>query len=141
MAEELVKGFIHRRMRKRGLVLDSSTSNSATLRDGRKVAFTSEPDVAFYDENDKILIAVEIKGGIDPAGVLERVGAAIKSLSRAKQENTNAVTILIMYKVSMTYQTIQELEGHRNDIDYWLTIEDVLNRDDVRQELFSLLEI
>lgn len=128
-------------MRKRGLVLDSSTSNSATLRDGRKVAFTSEPDVAFYDENDKILIAVEIKGGIDPAGVLERVGAAIKSLSRAKQENTNAVTILIMYKVSMTYQTIQELEGHRNDIDYWLTIEDVLNRDDVRQELFSLLEI
>ena len=84
---------------------------------------------------------MEIKGGIDTAGVLERVGAAIKSLSRAKNENPNAVTILIMYRVAMTEQARQDLESHRNDIDCWFTIEDVLNRVGTRQEIFKRLGI
>ena len=142
IAEELVKGFIHRRIRERGLLATVSANEmTETLKDHRTIAYGSEPDIAVYDEEQRILVAVEIKGGIDPAGVLERIGAAIKSLSRAKQENPNALTILIMYKVSMTYQTLQELEAHQNDIDYWLTIEDVLNRDDIRQQLFKQLGI
>lgn len=142
VAEELVKGFIRRRVRDRQLLVATSDAGiSETLADSRIITYASEPDIAFYDRSEKILIAVEIKGGIDPAGVLERVGAAIKSLSRAKQENPQALTILLMYKVSMTYQTIQELEAHRYDIDRWLTIEDVLNRDEARQALFEFLDI
>jgi hypothetical protein len=142
IAEELVKGFIHRRIRERGLLAVASANEmTETLKDHRIIAYASEPDIALYDESHKILVAIEIKGGIDPAGVLERIGAAIKSLSRAKQENPNALTILIMYRVSMTYQTLQELAAHRKDIDYWLTIEDVLNSDEVRQELFKHLSI
>jgi hypothetical protein len=57
---------------------------------------------AIYKE-DKIQAAVEIKGGIDTAGVLERVGAAIKSLRRAKEENPQSTTILILQGVSITF--------------------------------------
>ncbi|MBN1874668.1 MAG: XcyI family restriction endonuclease [Anaerolineae bacterium] len=142
IAEELVKGFIRRRIRERRLISkENDTDSQALLKDGRTLAYMSEPDIALYDENHQILVAIEIKGGIDKAGVLERIGAAIKSLSRAKQENPAAITLLIMYKVSMTYQTLEELEAHRDEIDYWLTIEDVLNRDSARQEIFKLFNI
>jgi hypothetical protein len=141
-AEELVKGFVKRRIRGKGLLAGESDDGAmATLTDGRTVRYGAEPDIAFYDEGQEILAAVEIKGGIDTAGVLERVGAAIKSLSRAKNENPAAVTMLIMYRVAMTEQAQQDLEAHRNDIDHWFTIEDVLNRDDVRQEIFEVLNI
>jgi hypothetical protein len=33
------------------------------------------------------------------------------------------------------------LEAHRSDIDHWFTVEDVLNSDDVRQQIFELLAI
>ena len=49
--------------------------------------------------------------------------------------------MLIMYRVAMTEQAQQDLESHLNDIDCWLTIEDVLNRDDVRQGIFEVLNI
>jgi len=142
VAEELVKGFVRRRIRDRRLsAKESGDGATAMLIDGRTVAYGSEPDIAFYGEDQEILAAVEIKGGIDTAAVLERVGAAIKSLSRAKKENPNAITVLIVYRVSMTDQAQQELESHQSDIDYWFTIEDVLNRDDIRQEIFRLLNI
>ena len=100
-----------------------------------------EPDIAFYSENRDILAAVEIKGGIDTAGVLERVGAAIKSLSRAKTESPDAITVLVMYKVALTDQAQRDLESHQNDIDHWFTIEDVLNHAGKREEIFGLLGI
>jgi hypothetical protein len=46
------------------------------LEDGRVVIFADEPDMAIYRGN-KIQVAVEIKGGIDTAGVLERGGLAL----------------------------------------------------------------
>jgi len=142
IAEDFVKGFIRRRIRDKGLLADKSADGTTeTLADRRIVEYASEPDIAFYDEKHRILAAIEIKGGIDTAGVLERVGAAIKSLSRAKQENPDATTVLVLYQISMTYQTIEDLESHRKDIDHWFTIEDVLNHADKRQEIFNLLDI
>lgn len=142
VAEDLVKGFIKRRIRDRMLLASGSGDGaSATLTDGRIVRYGSEPDIAFLGEGQQVVAAVEIKGGIDTAGVLERVGAAIKSLSRVKNENVSATTVLIMYRVAVTDQAQQDLESHRADIDHWFTIEDVLNRDDTRQEIFKLLGI
>ena len=141
VAEDLVKGFIKRRIRDRRLLAREDNGGATdTLTDNRTVRYGSEPDVALY-EGQKILAAVEIKGGIDTAGVLERVGAAIKSLSRAKNENPDAITILIMYRIAMTEQARLDLGSHRNDIDCWFTIEDVLNRDETREEIFKRLGI
>ena len=119
----------------------SDDGKELRLGDGRILEYGSEPDLAFYDKDHRTLVAVEIKGGIDTAGVLERIGAVIKSLSRAKQENPGATTVLIIPSVSMTAQARQELAVHRSDIDHWFTVEDVLNSDDVRREVFEVLGI
>jgi len=141
-AEEVVKGIVTRRVQSQNLAADRSDGGRRMqLTDGRIVEYGSEPDMAFYDARGNILAAVEIKGGIDPAGVLERIGAAIKSLSRAKQERSGAKTILVMYGVSMTEQAQKELISHGEEIDHWFTIEGVLNRDEVRQDLFQVLNI
>jgi hypothetical protein len=140
--EDVIKGLITRRIRSKELLFEQSNGGRRLrLKDGRTVEYGSEPDLALYGKEHNILIAVEIKGGIDTAGVLERIGAVIKSLSRAKQENPRSMTVLIIPRVSMTEQAKQELEAHRSDIDHWFAVEDVLNNDDVRQQVFKLLGI
>ena len=100
----------------------------------------SEPDIGIY-EDDLIQIVVEIKGGIDPAGVLERFGAALKSLRRAKQENPNSITILIMQGVSLTSKAMKEINRSKSIIDYFFTIEDVIGNEDARKHLFKILKV
>ena len=92
-------------------------------------------------KNDKIVVAVEVKGGIDKAGVLERVGAAIKSLNRSKEENPDSVTVLILQEVSMTPQSIVDLQTNQKAVNYWFTVEEVLENEDKRGEVFQLLKI
>ncbi len=138
--EAVIKGFITRRVHELQLSAEQE-GNTIRLVDGRVLTYGSEPDIALYNTEGTILAAVEIKGGIDPAGVLERIGAALKSLSRAKQENVQAVTILIVVQASMTKQAVQELAAHQREIDRWLTVEDMLNNDTAREQFFTALGI
>lgn len=139
--EIVVQGIIRRRLYKSGLAADDTNDNPRiTLNDHRTVAFADEPDIGFYQDN-KIIAAVEVKGGIDKAGVLERVGAAIKSLSRAKEENPNSVTILILQEVSITPQSIIDLQTNQKIVNYWFTVEDTLENEEKRSEIFALLGI
>lgn len=48
--------------------------------------FSSEPDISFQ-KNNELIATVEIKGGIDPAGALERYGAAKKSFEHAVSQS------------------------------------------------------
>ncbi len=80
---------------------------------------------------------MEIKGGIDPSGVLERFGAALKSLRRAKQENPDSVTILIMQRVSLTPKAEEEIKKGKTTIDHFFTIEDVIGNEYIRKGLFK----
>lgn len=57
-----------------------------TLKGGITMYFSSEPDVSFMDAGELKAI-VEIKGGIDPAGALERYGAAKKSFEHAVKQS------------------------------------------------------
>lgn len=58
------------------------------LTGGIDMRFGSDPDVAFSAANtSKMLVVIEIKGGNDPAGALERYGAAKKSFEHALQSN------------------------------------------------------
>jgi len=139
--EVIVKGILQRRLREQGLVSDEKDGGlRMLLRDGRVVIFSDEPDIAIY-QDDKIQAAVEIKGGIDTAGVLERVGAAIKSLRRAREENPQSTTILILQGVSVTPKARNDLEINRDAVNHWLTIEDVLENKDRREEIFSHLGV
>lgn len=150
--EIVIRGIIQLRLREQELVVeeekivsdDEARGSIMRLKDGRAVVFADEPDVAIYrgEGSKKVMeAAVEIKGGIDAAGVLERVGAALKSLRRAKKENSKSVTVLILQGVSMTETARRDLQISRNVVNYWLTIESVLEDENQREELFQLLRI
>ncbi len=74
----------------RGIATLSLKRVSSTVR----MAYGSEPDIVFekYDEqtqNWALEVTIEIKGGMDPAGALERLGAIKKSFDQtpARVEN------------------------------------------------------
>lgn len=140
--ETVIKEFIRRKAREKRLVLEEVTHRKTKilkLKDGRTLILGSEPDIGIY-RNDKVEVAVEIKGGIDPAGVHERFGAALKSLRRAKQENQNATTILIIKGVSLTLTAKKEIEDEEI-IAHFFTIEDVIGNEEVGKSLFEVMGI
>lgn len=138
--EVVVRGVLQRRIREKRLaVAESDDKSQFELQDGRMAIFADEPDFALY-KGDRTVVAVEIKGGIDNAGVLERVGAAVKSLGRARRENPDAITILIIQGVSMTPKAYNDLEGNRDAVNHWFLVEDVLNNDEIREQLFDLMQ-
>lgn len=63
-------------------------------RTGMTMIFSSEPDIAFV-ENERYLAVVEIKGGTDDAGALERYGAAQKSFQHAIKSNPHCQNFYI----------------------------------------------
>jgi len=130
--ELLVREKLYRYLDESGLLEEGATqeANPLRLRDGRWIRFASEPDLALHAADGTIQAAVEIKGGIDPAGVLERIGAALKSLSRIKQENPNARTILLVQAAAWTEQAQRELLAHSQEIDEWMTLEAVLTQEE-----------
>lgn len=139
--ELIIRGMVRLRLREANLL--SGSDDDATrieLADGRAVVFGSEPDIAFY-EGEHVAAALEIKGGIDKAGVLERVGAALKSLRRAKNENPAAKTILVLAEASLTPQALHDLELNQQIIDHWFTAEAVLEDEGQRNDLFRLLAL
>ncbi len=141
-AEDIIKGIIERRLKETAQIQRDGLEGRSKifhLKDGRLIRMGSEPDVAFY-KSDKIELALEIKGGIDTAGALERFGAALKSLRRAKQENPEAITILLMHEASITATANGEIEGS-SDIDHLFTIGDMISSDDKRSQLFGILKI
>lgn len=141
-AEDIIKGIIERRLKETAQIQRDGFEGRSKifhLKDGRLIRMGSEPDVAFYKSN-KIELALEIKGGIDTAGALERFGAALKSLRRAKQESPESITILLMHEASITATANGEIEGS-SDIDHLFTIGDMISSDDKRSQLFGILKI
>lgn len=146
--EVVIRGIIQLRLREKELIVEEENLVSGDevygsimrLKDGRKIICADDPDLAIYNETE-IEAAVEIKGGIDAAGVLERVGAAIKSLRRVKENNPQAVTVLILQGVSITDTSRKDLELSRDVVNYWVTIEEILEDEAKRDKLFDLLRI
>ncbi|HIE51029.1 MAG TPA: XcyI family restriction endonuclease [Armatimonadetes bacterium] len=138
--EIIIKGVLQRRLREKGLVAEETGDGGLRmqLKDGRSFVFADEPDVGIY-KAAKVQAALEIKGGIDPAGVLERIGAAVKSLRRAKEENPESVTILVLQGVSITPRARRDLATNQDAVNYWFTVEEVLENEVKRNEFFGLL--
>jgi len=140
-AENTIRDILRQRLREQDLVATGRLlSQRIPLKDGRIVVFAHEPDVGIYRE-ERLLAAVEIKGGIDKAGVLERVGAALKSLSRIKEIAPEAVTILILQEPSVTQKSEEDLRTNQSTVNYWFTYEEISGSEEKRRELFELLAI
>lgn len=149
-AEAAIKDLLRLRMRERKLITSEIEINPPLamrieLSDGRIVVFGSDPDVAIYAPQGlaqsewMIDAVVEVKGGIDVAGVHERHGATLKSLVRAKNVNRNCVTILVLPEVSLTPSERNELAASRDIVSEWFTTDDVLGDEEARERLFGLL--
>ncbi|MBE2184480.1 MAG: XcyI family restriction endonuclease [Anaerolineae bacterium] len=138
-AEVAIREIILRRLQEHEIISGEEASTSRIdLGDGRVLVFADEPDVAIY-QNDIPQVAVEVKGGIDPAGVLERIGAALKSLQRTRQENPNSVTVLILQDVSMTQRAKEDLNLSTGTVTYLFSAKAILEDDEKREEFFQIL--
>lgn len=65
------------------------------LRNGTSMVFGAEPDIALLAPAGQTMAVIEVKGGKDPAGALERYGAARKSFERTLEDNPDVITICL----------------------------------------------
>jgi len=97
IAEDRVKRLILEWLIERDLILDPRITKeelserlpkTCTLKEKVIMQLGSEPDVSFTRDN-VLQAVVEIKGGVDPAGALERYGAATKSFRQASSKSSH----------------------------------------------------
>jgi hypothetical protein len=140
-AEVAIREVVLRRLQERGFVTgEEASASSIALGDGRILVFADEPDIAIY-RDDMPEVAVEVKGGIDQAGVLERIGATLKSLRRTRQENPNSVTILIIQDVSMTERARQDLSINTDTVTLIFSASAIVEDEVQREKFFEALVI
>jgi len=123
--EVIVRQLLTAELATRDLVVEQSISQ-LTLSDGRKVIFGGDPDISLVKESRR-LAAVEVKGGIDPAGAHERLGASLKTLRDCKAQESRCVTLLLLRKGTLTSGLEERLNQSRGDITRWFAIEDLLD--------------
>lgn len=140
LAEKDVRLLVLSKLSALGIIAEEVKLGQFSLTDGRLLVFSSEPDIAIY-EMGVVKVVVEIKGGIDSAGVLERIGATLKSLQRARQENPQATTILITQATALTSRALEDLELNKSVVNHVFTIEAILDsaRNDAIERFYQLL--
>ncbi|MBK5286359.1 MAG: XcyI family restriction endonuclease [Bacteroidia bacterium] len=65
------------------------------LTNQKSILFSSEPDLTIIGSTGKSELVIEVKGGTDPAGALERYGASKKSLEHSIRENKKVKTCFL----------------------------------------------
>ena len=88
LAETMIKDRIVNWLRKNKLIVGKEAADRYGLRNGVIMQFGSEPDIVFLRKN-QMLATIEIKGGTDRAGALERLGAMLKSFAETPPGCTN----------------------------------------------------
>jgi len=80
-AESVVKARIVSWLKETGTIQkDAPEIGSYELPNDTVMNFGSEPDI-YFEKDNRTIATIEIKGGRDPAGALERLGATIKSFA------------------------------------------------------------
>lgn len=98
-----------------------------------RMIFGSEPDVSFYHK-DELLAVIEIKGGTDAAGALERYGAATKSFQHSLKSSKRCRNFYLAAVFT------PELERRMKDdrlVEKVFDIVDILDDPDVRTDFFA----
>jgi hypothetical protein len=98
-------GHVHHMVRRDGqavrvdnvaaILADIGRYNACALTNGAQIVFGSEPDITLINPAGEVAGAIEVKGGTDPAGALERLGAAGKSFENTLEQNPSARTIYL----------------------------------------------
>ncbi len=141
-AEAIIQSLIRQRLRDYSLAQAgiSEGSKRIVLTDGRYIEFRGDPDVAVYRHDGKVQAIVEVKGGIDPAAALERLGAMLKSFGHAREASEGFATILVLQEVSVTKRTRSTLQSN-TQVDYWFTVDELSQAGEPQMEFFTALGI
>jgi len=87
-AENLVQALMTDWLVSERLVVTKKSSKVLHLKGGIVLTFGSEPDVLF-ERDGEYVATIEVKGGKDPAGALERLGAVQKSFAETPAQCKN----------------------------------------------------
>ncbi|MCS7209583.1 MAG: XcyI family restriction endonuclease, partial [Fimbriimonadales bacterium] len=128
--ETIVQQILTSYLQEIGL-LQEQVGRHLKLQDGRTIIFGSDPDISLVRDGE-ILSAVEIKGGIDPAGAHERLGAALKTLRNCKAKHPKCVTILLLRRETLTQGLEDRIQQSSAEITHWFALEDVLGDEDTQ---------
>ena len=149
IAEERVRTLIFEWLKEKNLITSLAVEsteegnddlpNYCALSNDLIMRFSSEPDVSFskkIDKDEELLAIIEIKGGIDPAGTLERYGAATKSFQHALKENPRCKNFFL--SAVYTTELQNRIQGDRLVEKYYDIIE-ILEEPSIREEFFNEL--
>jgi hypothetical protein len=109
--KQLVESMIDKNNRPEEFEQDIDYISSITrykgikLKNKKAILFSNEPDIKFIDKSAKPVAVIEVKGGTDPAGALERLGAIKKSFEQARNENPDVLTILAVSCITDEMET------------------------------------
>lgn len=109
IAETLVKNRIVEWLTSKGIVSkDAPDYGKYSLPKATIMRYGSEPDIEFI-RNERLIATIEIKGGKDPAGALERLGAMAKSFAETPP---GCVNFLIAGVITPEMQTRLDIIGN-----------------------------
>ena len=111
----------------RGIQLSNQTS----------ILFSSEPDITLMGKSGLPWGIIEVKGGTDPAGALERYGAAKKSFENTRKDAPEAKTILIAS--CMTHEAIERISRDTKTINNFFNLTEVLKEKERYDEFVDLV--
>lgn len=115
---------------------EAADAGGFVTRDGYTFRFGSEPDVAIYDPGDTLAVTIEVKYGLDPAGALERYGAAKKSFEHATRQNRRVHNIYLAS--CLTEEVLRRIREDRL-VNYEWNLTEVLEDAERRQEFLARL--
>jgi len=148
IAEERVRTLVFEWLKARKLIISpppktleqlDNLPSVCELVDKVFMRFSSDPDITFFrkaTDGEELLAVIEIKGGIDPAGALERYGAATKSFQHALKENQRCKNFFL----SAVYTTeLQNRIQHDRLVEQFYDIIEILEEPEVRAAFFEEL--
>ncbi len=148
IAEQRIRTFVLEWIIDKGLLIEppidkediqDNLPSEFCLIDNVLMKFSSEPDISFWrvsEGENKLLVVVEIKGGTDPAGALERYGAATKSFQHALSQNTQCKNFFLAGVYT------PELERRIMDdrlVEKYFDVVEIIENTNKRKEFFSEL--
>ncbi len=107
-----------------------------TLNNKRSALFSSEPDISLIDADGSTIAVIEVKGGTDPAGALERYGAAKKSFEEAIRQNSKVITIFI---ASCITSEVEERVKKDKTIKHYFNLTAMLTYESKRKEFLDYI--
>ncbi len=144
IAEERIRTLILEWLIEKNLILEPELSKQkvyesiprvCTLRDNSIMRFGSEPDISFT-QGDVLAVVIEIKGGTDPAGALERYGAATKSFQHAIQASPRCKNF---YLGAVYTPELERRIGEDRLVEKKFSIIEILEKPEVREDFFTEL--